>query len=417
MCQSWVPERIQPAPRKPGNRSAMAVPACTHACMRSPSSGATRRVIATVRAPSPTLGDASGLLVLMLMLMGLLGRGGRFWRVGRRSQGGGRDDAGRPEVGRPASVVPVARQRRAWDVRNTSLTHAEAGEGRRRGADLLEDLADRLLGVLGERLLEQDVLLEEAVDATLDDLGQGGLGLALLAGRGLGDATLVLDRLGRDLVTREDRRAERRDVHRDVATDLVVATLDRHEDTDLRRQVGARLVEVGGDVRTLDAGDALDLDLLADRRVRVVEQLLDRAAVGRRAREELLGARGLRGDGLLEDLVGQGDELLALRDEVGLAEDLDQGADAVGRLGRDETVGGRSTLTLRHALEALDAQHLDGLGAVAVSLVERLLDVHHSGAGLLAQGLDVSGGVVRHALYRSFRQWRLTRVSAGSDWC
>src|SRR5205085_702000 len=163
----------------------------------------------------------------------------------------------------------------------TSLADAEAREGLRRGAALLEHLADGLLGVLGEGLLEQDVLLEEAVDATLDDAGQGSLGLALLLGRGLGDATLVLDRLGR--------------------------------------------------------------------------------------------------------------YLLALRDEVGLAVHLDQGADAVGGRGRHEAVGGRAALTLRDALEALDAKDLDGLGAVALGLVEGLLDVHHAGARLLAQRLDVSG--------------------------
>ena len=117
------------------------------------------------------------------------------------------------------------------------------------------------------------------------------------------------------------------------------------------------------------------------------------------------------GDGLRQDLVGEGDELLALGDEVRLAVDLDEGADAVAGRGGHEAVGGRAALTLRDALEALDAKDLDGLGAVAVGLVERLLDVHHAGAGLLAQRLDVSGGVVRHALYRSFRQWRLTRVS------
>src|SRR5690606_36296913 len=37
----------------------------------------------------------------------------------------------------------------------------------------------------------------------------------------------------------------------------------------------------------------------------------------------------------------------------------------------------------------------------AVGLVQRLLDVHHSGAGLLAQRLDVSGGVVRHVCVSS----------------
>ena len=44
----------------------------------------------------------------------------------------------------------------AW----ASAADAEPREGLRRGAGLLEDLAHGLLGILGERLLEQDVLLE-----------------------------------------------------------------------------------------------------------------------------------------------------------------------------------------------------------------------------------------------------------------
>src|SRR5690606_39127316 len=79
----------------------------------------------------------------------------------------------------------------------------EAGERGDLCTGLLRDLRDGLLRVLGERLVQQDVLLEEAVDATLDDLGQRLLGLALLAGGLLGDATLVLDRGGLDLVAGE----------------------------------------------------------------------------------------------------------------------------------------------------------------------------------------------------------------------
>ena len=78
----------------------------------------------------------------------------------------------------------------------------------------------------------------------------------------------------------------------------------------------------------------------------------------------------LGGDGLGEDLVGQGAETLALRDEVGLAEDLDEGALAGAGLRGDQTVGGGAALALGHALEALDAQDLLGLGHVAVGLVE-----------------------------------------------
>src|SRR6478736_1693538 len=352
MCQSSLPERTQPAPRKPSNRSAIDVPACTHACMSSPSSAATRRVIETVSGPSsaPAVVTSVPVVVPVLVLM-LEGSSGAGSRAGLPDPG--RDDAGRPEGATGIRRRDARVLRYAWcgDTREvrTSLADAEAREGRRLGAALLEHLADGLLGVLGERLLEQDVLLEEAVDATLE----------------------------------------------------------RHEDTDLRRQVGARLVEVGHDLVALEARHAADLDLLADGGVGLVEQLLDGLAVLERAREERVRVGGA---GLREDLVGEGDELLALGDEVGLAVDLDEGADAVGGRGRHETVGGRAALTLRDALEALDAKDLDGLGAVAVGLVERLLDVHHAGARLLAQRLDVSGGVVRHALYRSFRQWRLTRV-------
>src|SRR6478672_1436009 len=254
MCQSSVPERTQPAPRKPSNRSAIDVPACTHACMSRSSSAATRRVIETVSGPSsaPAVVTSVVVPVLVLMLEGSSGAGSRAGLPGP-----GSDDAGRPEGATGIRRRDARVLRYAWcgDTREvrTSLADAEAREGRRLGAALLEHLADGLLGVLGERLLEQHVLLEEAVDATLDDAGKGSLGLALLLGRGLGDATLVLDRLGRDLVTRQDGRAERRDVHRDVAAHGLVATLERDEDADLRRQVGARLVEVGHDLVALEA--------------------------------------------------------------------------------------------------------------------------------------------------------------------
>src|SRR6478735_6346708 len=332
MCQSSAPDRTQPAPRKPSKRSAIEVPAWTQACMSSSSSGATRRVIETVSGPSTSASAGVSVLVLMGLLLGWV-RSGR-----RRPRNATMPAAPEGATGirrRDARVLRYACREGTSGVR-TSLADAEAREGRRRGAALLEHLADGLLGVLGEGLLEQDVLLEEAVDATLDDAGKGSLGLALLLGRGLGDATLVLDRLGRDLLARQHRGAERGDVHRDVATDGLVATLERDEDADLRGQVGARLVQVGHDLLALDTGHPADLDLLADRRVGLVEQLLDGLAVLEAALEQLVGVGGLGGHGLREDLVGEGDELLTLGDEVGLAVDLDQRADAVAGLGRHE---------------------------------------------------------------------------------
>src|SRR4029453_18007870 len=100
----------------------------------------------------------------------------------------------------------------------------------------------------------------------------------------------------------------------------------------------------------------------------------------------------------------------------GLAEDLDEGADAVLGLRRDEAVGGRAALALGHALETLDAQDLGGLGLVAVGLLERLLDVEHAGAGLLTQRLDVRGGEVRHIPLLRCRM-RLVEVTSAVRRC
>ena len=140
-------------------------------------------------------------------------------------------------------------------------------------------------------------------------------------------------------------------------------------------------------MRTLEAGDPADLDLLAEQRAGVVEDLLERLAVD----DDLLGvvdpARAV------DDAVGEGDEPVALGDEVGLAVELEQRA-ALALLddGGDEAVAGRAPLALRDALEALDAQDLDGLVVVAVGLDEGVLAVGHARAGGLAELLDVRGG-------------------------
>ena len=58
--------------------------------------------------------------------------------------------------------------------------------------------ASRLLVVLGVRLVEQCDVLEEAVEAALDDLGQCRLGLALVAADRLERLALLLDDVGRE---------------------------------------------------------------------------------------------------------------------------------------------------------------------------------------------------------------------------
>ena len=103
-------------------------------------------------------------------------------------------------VRRPA--VCQARLRPAPTSKRAKPLHGDAG--------VVEHGLDGLLAVLHRGLLEQHDVLEEAVDAALDDLGQRRLGLALLAGGRLGDPALGLDGVGRDLVAGDVRRLHRR---------------------------------------------------------------------------------------------------------------------------------------------------------------------------------------------------------------
>src|SRR4051812_19501335 len=74
---------------------------------------------------------------------------------------------------------------------------AEPREGGSLDAGLFEDLRHRLLGVLGEGLVNQDLTLVEAGNAAFDDLGHRSFGLALGLCGFLGDAALGLDQVRR----------------------------------------------------------------------------------------------------------------------------------------------------------------------------------------------------------------------------
>src|SRR5690606_2034047 len=186
---------------------------------------------------------------------------------------------------------------------------------------------------------------------------------------------------------------------RDVLRDGLARGVGRDDHADRRRQVARRAVQVGGDALARDAGHAAQDDLLAERRGLVVDDLLDGLAVRVRGERRVRVARTGVGRGL-EHAVREGDERLVLRDEVRLGVELDERRDlaalGVADVDRDEALGGRAALALGDALQTLDADDLERLLRVAVRLVESLLDVEHAGAGALAQGLDVSGGVVRH---------------------
>ena len=144
---------------------------------------------------------------------------------------------------------------------------------------------------------------------------------------------------------------------------------------------------------------ATQFDLLADDGGLVVDQLSDGLAAGRSRESGLHGVGGDGGRGI-RDLVGQRDEAVVLRDEVGLARELEDRDLAIDLAGGDEAFARRAVGALGVALRALQAQDLDGLLDVAVSLFESLLGVDHAGSELLAQRLDVGDREVCHG-------WRL----------
>src|SRR5215831_21074474 len=94
----------------------------------------------------------------------------------------------------------------------SGLAYLEAGESPHRQAVGLEDLGDRLLGLLHEGLLDEHDILEERAEPPLDDPRDRPLWLALVTGDLLGDPALLLDDVGRHLITGDVLRTHGRDL-------------------------------------------------------------------------------------------------------------------------------------------------------------------------------------------------------------
>ncbi len=89
-------------------------------------------------------------------------------------------------------------------------------------------------------------------------------------------------------------------------------------------------------------------------------------------------------------------EIVVAGDEVGLGIDLDDDAEIGLNGDADEALGRHAAALLGGLGEALLAQPVDGGLDVALGLVERVLAIHHAGAGLLAQLFDQGGGDLSH---------------------
>ena len=98
-------------------------------------------------------------------------------------------------------------------------------------------------------------------------------------------------------------------------------------------------------------------------------------------------------DEILEDLV--------LGDEVGLRIDLDDRAALALDGDSDEAFGGGAAGLLGGGRKTLGAQPVDRGFHLAIGLGERLLAVHHAGAGALAQFLHRCGRDLSHFFFLS----------------
>src|SRR5829696_5076295 len=250
---------------------------------------------------------------------------------------------------------------------------------------LLERLGDGLARVVDPLLVGQDALAEEPLrEHALDDL------LAVLVGTRLHlrelreDLALGRQVLLRDLAARRVERCGERDVHRQQAGDLRRAARP-DENADLVR----RRVDVRGErfavALLLEPGGAADDDVLADladELLALVLQLVD-----------------LAGPLLLDDvhhLVGEGEELLVLRDGLGLAPDGDERADTLANPDEDDALRRLAAGALPRLGHAALAQKLLGRVEIALRLLEGALRVHHPRAGLVAELLHERRRNLKH---------------------
>jgi len=95
-------------------------------------------------------------------------------------------------------------------------------------------------------------------------------------------------------------------------------------------------------------------------------------------------------------IVGKMAEVLVAANEVRFAVDLDEHANVVADERGHGALGSNAAGLLAGGGQALLAKDLRGLFHVSIGFGQGRLDVHHAGAGLLAQRLHHCGGYLCH---------------------
>ncbi len=177
-------------------------------------------------------------------------------------------------------------------------------------------------------------------------------------------------------------------MHRQILREFIRTALQADQRTD------PRAVQIGTEQRRgAQARETPNGDVLADLGDQRASSLLD-APTLEPAGEQGVQVRRCGGERKLGHRGCEALKFLAAGDEVGLAVDLEEHRVAALARDRDGAFGGHS-LGLLVGLGKPGLAHQFGGGIeIAGGLDERLLALHHSGAGALAQLLDGFGGNV-----------------------
>ncbi len=258
-----------------------------------------------------------------------------------------------------------------WTPMRVDHRHLARDEGAERGVDTVLALAEQ--GLAGE--LEQDPAVAKPA------VGGAAPALARLAGR---------CRLGHS-----SSPSAKRTKRRTRMFSPIVAILSVTRSTDRAVLVAERLLEEADLAVPLPElpvddllADGLGLRLRRPHRRAAPPSWPPATSAGIRSMStyDRRQARDLHGE-VPDELL----ELVRARDEVRLAVDLDQDADAAAGVdvAADEALAGVAAGLLGGRRETLLAEQRDGLVEVAAGLLQCALAVHEPGPGALAQLLDL----------------------------
>ena len=218
--------------------------------------------------------------------------------------------------------------------------------------------------------------------------------LGILIHESKSDLLLLLENLLGDLALIPEAGIESCDLHCNILADLGSVDAALNSEVDEHADLAACVDICHGGVLGVTL-EAADLEILADGHDLLGQSLGNgELGAGVLAVHESLNILGVVLEDYLADILNESDEKLALCAEVGLAVDLDNGADAAlgADLGICHAFCGDASGLLCGLGKALLTQPLDCLIHIAVGLGQGLLAVHHTDIGHLTESFYILSG-------------------------